>query len=370
MNIFIDIGHPAHVHYLKNLIRILQSKGHTFIIVARDKEVTFRLLESLNLEFYKKGNTSSGLLNNFVYLLKTNYHLLKIALKYNPDIFFSPASAYIAQVSKLMNKPYIGFDDTEHASLNRLLYLPFTNIIITPSCFQRNLGKKHLRINSYLELFYLYPKYFTPDPSVLKILGVNKNEKYVIMRFVSWNATHDIGHSGLSLEMKIKSVNEISKYAKVFISSEGELPEDLKQYQIKIPPERMHDVLAFATLFVGEGATMASECAVLGTPAIYVNSLEVGYCTEEENTYGLVYNFRNSYSVLEKALELLNIPNLKQEWQKRRQKMLEDKIDVTAFMVWFIENYPESVSIMKENPSEIEIRFHGINPSETQKRFL
>ena len=53
-------------------------------------------------------------------------------------------------------------------------------------------------------------------------------------------------------------------------------------------------------------------------------------------------------SLLEK---LLSIPNLKEIWQKRRENMLNDKIDVTAFMVWFIENYPESVEQMKINPS-------------------
>lgn len=42
--------------------------------------------------------------------------------------------------------------------------------------------------------------------------------------------------------------------------------------------------------------------------------------------------------------------------------MLSDKIDVTAFMVWFIENYPKSAKIMKENPSETEKRFQGANP--------
>ena len=31
--------------------------------------------------------------------------------------------------------------------------------------------------------------------------------------------------------------------------------------------------------------------------------------------------------------------------------MLKDKIDVTAFMVWFIENFPESHKIMKKNPN-------------------
>lgn len=31
--------------------------------------------------------------------------------------------------------------------------------------------------------------------------------------------------------------------------------------------------------------------------------------------------------------------------------MFPPKIDVTAFMVWFVENYPQSAKIMKENPN-------------------
>jgi len=30
--------------------------------------------------------------------------------------------------------------------------------------------------------------------------------------------------------------------------------------------------------------------------------------------------------------------------------MLSEEIDVTAFMVWFFENYPESVQMMSKNP--------------------
>ena len=149
--------------------------------------------------------------------------------------------------------------------------------------------------------------------------------------------------------MKKKTVKELSKHARVFISSEGKLPKDLRQYRIKIPPESMHDALTFATLFIGEGATMASECAMLGTPAIYVNSLSAG-TLEEQEKYGLIFGFRNSNGVLEKATELLNNRKLKKTWQERRYKMLSEKIDVTAFMVWFIENYPESKCVMQRNP--------------------
>tara|TARA_B100000315_G_C14584869_1_gene592441 strand:+ start:2797 stop:2976 length:180 start_codon:yes stop_codon:yes gene_type:complete len=55
----------------------------------------------------------------------------------------------------------------------------------------------------------------------------------------------------------------------------------------------MHDVLYYATLYIGEGATMASECAMLVTHAIYVNSLTAG-TLEKQEEYGLIYGFRNS----------------------------------------------------------------------------
>jgi len=197
-------------------------------------------------------------------------------------------------------------------------------------------------------LCYLHPDYFAPDPSIYSFLGISKDDKYAIFRFVAWHATHDIGTRGLSVQMKKKLATQISKQAKVFISSEGALPDDLKQYQIKIPPEKMHDALAYASLFIGEGGTMVSECAMLGTPSIYVNTFTPGTVQDQEK-YGLIFSYKSSEGVLEKGREILENPNTL-NWQEMRNRMLSEKIDVTAFMVWLIENYPESFQIMKENP--------------------
>ena len=353
--ILIDIGHPAHVHYFKNFIKIMKSKGVQFLVISRNKEIEHYLLNKYNIPFYDRGKGGTGLVGKTIYYFIGVSLIFNKAKKFHPDLIVSFGSPYAAITSKLTGKPHIIFNDTEHAKLSHQLTNPFTKVILTPSCYKKELGKKQIRFKGYMELCYLHPNYFTADPSVLDCLGVKKGEKYVIMRFVSWNASHDIGHRGFSIDMKRKVINEVSKYAKVFISSEGELPDDLKYYGIKIPPEKMHNALAFAALFVGEGATMASECAMLGTPAIYVNSLTAG-TLEEQEKYGLIFGYRNSDGVLEKAVELLKMPNLKQEWQKRRQKMLSDKIYVTAFMVWFVEEYPESVRIMKENP-DYQYRF-------------
>jgi predicted glycosyltransferase len=355
MRILFSVNHPAHVHLFKNTIRAFENKGYKIKIVAKNKEITHQLLNELNLKYERIGQEQGNLIRKGLDLLKTDFQLLKIVKKFKPDILVSTGSPSVAHVGKITRTPSIAFGDTDNAIISAWFVVPFTDTICTPSCFSIDFSrKKHIRYNGYHELAYLHPNRFKPDPSILNELSIKKDEKYIIIRFVSWTASHDIGHSGLSLEIKRKAVKEFSKYAKVFISSEIELPEDLKKYQIKIPPKKMHDALAFASLLYGESATMASECACLGIPAIFHDNDGRSYTDEEEKEYGLVFNYSESLKdqkrSIQKGIELLQTPNLKQEWQKRLKKILDDKIDVTAFMVWFIYNYPASVKIMKENP--------------------
>jgi hypothetical protein len=37
LKILIDIGHPAHVHFFRNAIRVLEGRGHDVKVTARDK---------------------------------------------------------------------------------------------------------------------------------------------------------------------------------------------------------------------------------------------------------------------------------------------------------------------------------------------
>src|SRR5690606_21544084 len=139
----------------------------------------------------------------------------QICQDFKPDIFLNFLHPYPSQVAKLLGKTSLVFSDTEHASLHHKLTVPFATKVYTPSCYRISLGKKHVRFNSYMELAYLHPNYFTPDPNIYKILGISENERYVIIRFVSWGAAHDFGHKGMSLENKRKAINCMSKYAKV-----------------------------------------------------------------------------------------------------------------------------------------------------------
>lgn len=241
--------------------------------------------------------------------------------------------------SKLLGKPCLIFEDTEHSVEQNLLYLPFCDIVCVPSCFTKNISSKNIRYNGYKELAYLHPNYFSPDSSILDEVGLSKNDVFLIIRFVSWNATHDIGEYGITKRFEVISILE--RYGRVFVSSEGELEKSLEKYKLKIDPEKLHSLLYFATLYVGEGSTLATESALLGTPSIYVSTLssKLGYILELEEKYDLLYRFDDQNAAINKALELLQNSNLKQEWQKKRNLLLNDKIDVTKFMLDKILSY-------------------------------
>ena len=106
--------------------------------------------------------------------------------------------------------------------------------------------------------------------------------------------------------------------------------------------------MAFATLYIGDSQSMANEAAMLGTPSLrfndFVGAKKIGVMEELEHVYGLTYGISSHEpeKLYAKIEELLAMPNLREEFQKRRQKMLSEKIDVTAFLTWFIENYPSS----------------------------
>ena len=337
MKILIDINHPAHVHYFRNFYSIMKAKGHEILFVSRNKEIEHRLLNLYHIPFVSRGKGQNGKISKFIYLVYADLKILLLALNFKPDLFLNFLHPYPSHVAKLLNKVSLVFSDSEHAKLHHQLTVPFATKVLTPSCYRIDLGKKHIRFNGYMELAYLHPNYFKPDPSILTILNVKEDDKFVIVRFVSWAAAHDFGHAGMSLVNKRKAVLELSKYATVFISSEGILPDDLEKYRIKIPFDKMHDALYYSALLFGESATMASEAAVLGTPSLFINSNGCGYTDEEESKYHLVNNFTESEEdqekALQKALEIIQEKNGKEKYDTYRQSLLSDCIDTTAFMV-------------------------------------
>lgn len=357
MIILIDIGHPAHVHYSRNAIYQWKKNGHKVIITSRDKPVIKKLLNYYNLSFINRGKGKNSKLGKFIYMLQADIKLLRVSLQYKPDIYLSFSSPYAAQIAYLLRKPHIAFNDTEHTDKMHLKFTyPFSSSIITPNSYQNDLGSKHVRFNNIDDGLYLHDNYFKPDQNIKSELSLKENEEFVILRFVSWNAHHDYGQSGLDLNTKRELINILKEKYTIFISSEEELIGEFKQYEIDILPHKMHDVLAQATLFIGESGTMASESSFLGTSSVYINSLPLMCYLRLEQEAGLLKHFKSSDGVVEYVKKLLMESDLKIKSKLRSEKMKKEFIDPSKFLVWFIEEYPKSALIMKDNP-DYQLRF-------------
>ncbi len=351
MKIFIDIGHPAHVHYFRHFTTIMKEKGHSIYITARDKEVTFSLLDFYKLPFANRGKGKKGILGKLFYIFQADLFLIRKALRIKPDVFLSFGSPYAAHTAWLLRKPHIAFDDTDHNVFEHLMYVAFTKSILTPAVYKKDYGQKQVRFNGFMELCSLHPNRFTINSEGLsEALQTHKSGLYIILRFVSWEASHDIGLSGLSMAEKYALVRELSKYAAVIISSESVLPNDLQKYGYSVHPARMHDLLAGAQLLVSESLTMSAESAFLGTPTICISTARAG-TLDEEVKLGLIELFRTSEGVIERAIEIVKNPAIKPAFRLKSATVVKELIDVTAFMTWFVENYPESSNELKRNPS-------------------
>jgi predicted glycosyltransferase len=351
MRILIDIGHPAHVHLFRFFARLSIEKGDTVLFTYRKREHVKDLLKAFAFTSICFGPHYKGTLGKIIGLLQYDWLMLKTCLSFKPDILLSHGSMYAAQISRIIRRPHISFEDTFNMEQIRL-YLPFTDAVLTGNYEHKRLGLKEIRYPGYHELAYLHPDVFTPDPGVKELLGVGNDERYAVVRFVAWNASHDVGHKGMSLENKTKLVKMLSERLKVFVSSEDTLPPNLKTYQCSISAEKMHDALAYAHMFVGESATMASECAVLGVPAVYINNAQLGY-TNEQQKFGLVHSFMENTAeqelAIRKAIELAEDPNARNSLQVKHKELLGNKINVTGFLYWLVHEYPASVQAVRSS---------------------
>ncbi|WP_321332897.1 hypothetical protein [uncultured Bacteroides sp.] len=355
MNILIATGHPAQIHNFRLVKKLLEEHGHQVFWLSTNKDISLYLLNYYHIDYQLLKRPKRSFFSKIKTLYNNCITTRVLIKKRNIDFVISRINPAVVLAAFMSNVKQIGLADTEASGIYDVVFSKLLGAVLTGNSFEKDFSKnKHIRFKGNIELFYLHPNRFvTRQESGHQILGIDAHTPYIILRFVAWEAYHDVGHHGFSEENKLKTAEVFSQYAKVFISSEKPLAPELSKYQIKIPFEKMHTVLKDATMFFGEGASMASESAVLGTPAIYINDLLAG-CTNEETKYGILFSFKqdvNSQKLsIEKGIELLQTEGLKDIWNIKLQSFLSDKIDVTAFLVWFVEKYPVSKKIMKQNP--------------------
>ena len=346
MRILVYLGHPAHYHLFKNAVSTLEGKGHHLQIVIKEKDVLKDLLEAADCP-YREVRENGRKKNKFDFalnLLIRDIAVFKIAKEFKPEVMLG-TSAEIAHVGKLLRIPsvVVNEDDLQVVPWFGRLAYPFATAIMAPTvCNVGRWAHKKINYEGYHELAYLHPNHFKPDEDVCSLLAPN-GERYFILRFAKLTAHHDEGRKGISAEVAKNVINSLEPHGRVYISSERILEEEFEDYRIAIDPSLMHSALYFSSLYIGDSQTMAAEAAVLGTPSIRFNDFvgEINYLEELEHRYGLTYGISTNSPdrLLQKINVWLRQSDLDEEWTRRRNSMLRQKIDVAQFMSNLIESF-------------------------------
>ena len=336
MKVMLSIDHPAWAHQFRHIVKRLEARGDEVLTLAVEKDGDTRLLERFGIPYVLSArSTGKNIVEKGLLFLGLCVEHTWRALRFQPDVLIGRASPMMAVAAWIARKPHIIYEDTEVSRFSLRICRRLSTRILTPRTFLSDLGPRQERLDTYKELFYLHPSVFTPDRQALRDCGFDPDEPYVLVRFVAWNASHDIGKHGLDDEGKIRLVRRLERFGRVYVSAEDGVPAALEPNLLTTPYELVHHVLAFARLVYSEGATMASEAAVLGTHALYVNTIVSGSTREQSERFHLLYCFNEGEDryerAAEKAEELLSDPDLKALGLEKQKKLLSEKVDINDY---------------------------------------
>jgi len=341
LDVVITIQHPAHVHFFRNIIKGLKSAGHDIWLFARHKDVTEELLQAYDLPYTILAGEAESLSQLVGMQLQYEWRLYRAARQINPDVMMSIGGVAVSHVAPLVGAKSIIFIDNEDVMSN-YASTPFADVVCTPQRFESDYGEKHVRYPGYHELAYLHPDEFEPNLTLLAAHGVDPDDRFCVVRFVGWNAHHDVGEGGFSADGRRRLISRLAEHGQVYITSESPLPAWFDKFRLPVSADVIHDLLYYANVYIGDSQTMATEASVLGTPAIRSNSFAEGSdmsnFRELEQRYDLLFSTSDEIEATEQAVRWFRNPHSKSKWNQKRRALIEDKINVTQFVIELVDN--------------------------------
>jgi len=332
MNIHVDIGHPSDVHFFRHAMAAWREHGHGVFTTCRAIPVAQQLMEGFGIVYEVVSRKRAGLALGLE-LIEHAARLWPRLRKNRIDLSVSFGGTFTVHAALLAGCRRVVFYDTDTATAaNRITY-PFASHIVTPAVYPGNLGRKHRTYRGLKELAYLQPGRFSADASVPAKYGLDGDTPYSVVRFSAWEASHDMGLETATLEDKLELVAALQSRGNVLVVPEGRPPPELAAFCRPIEPQDFHHLLYHAGCCVTEGASTASEAAVLGTPVLYTNPLQPCYIPwlAREGLLGL------SPPGDDMPAALSRLPR-KDALREKAAAFVAAQDDVTAFVVDFVEN--------------------------------
>lgn len=341
MRVLFQLGHPAHFHLFKNTIADLQRDGHQTYVLIRKKDILEELLKQAGMPYVNI--LPSGKKSVFTLMLRL-CRVFKFTLTHHVDVLVG-STPEVAQVAWLLRRRSVVMAEDNASIVPQFIKAvkPFVDNYLSPiSCNNGPLESATTHYEGFHKLAYLHPNRFTPDPTVVDKY-FDHSKPYFLLRFAQLNAYHDVNAKahGISDKIALKLIEILSPHGNIYITSERKLGPNLEKYRLNINPLDIHHIMAFATLYIGDSQSMAVEAAMLGTPSIRFNDFagKIGVLEELEKKYQLTIGIPSTEQkkLFQTVENMISTDNIRDLYQTRRQRMLEDKIDVATFFTNFIE---------------------------------
>ncbi|MGB0370662.1 MAG: DUF354 domain-containing protein [Opitutales bacterium] len=295
MKVLIEVHHPAHIHFWKNVVQKLQDKGHHVLVLGRNRNIMTELLEAYKWIPHKipEGSKWEKIHPIFMFIYRQVF-VTKWIIKFKPNVVASLMGSY-CQSAKLLGIRNVIFTDSEFQNLNHRIAHPFADEIHTPQCLTADFGNKHFHYNGFHELSYINKDASIPEPSFNALKYDPRGRGYVVMRLCAWDAYHDVHNHGLSSKDIMHIIKKINERWEVWIQPEGgKLPPELEPFRLEIPAHHYHSLIQGAKLVVSEGFTTASEALALGIPSVVINQITCDILDYQNKYYRALTHFTDS----------------------------------------------------------------------------
>jgi predicted glycosyltransferase len=331
MRVLFDLVHPADALFFFHAIRALRNSGAEVRIASRRKDVLVELLDELGMDHMPLTAARNGIVGQALELARRDFALFRLARAWKPDVMAGFGGVAISHVGSLLGIRSVSFYDTEHATLQLRLTLPFISEWHVPRTWNGvTAAGRTFRFPGSKQFAYLHPHYFRPDPSIARNAGWDPDRENFLVRTVSWQANHDRGRKGIPSSQLRDIVMWLKRRGKVHISAEGKLPVDLEPMRFRGRISGFHHLLAHCRLYCGESITVASEASALGVPVLLQIDKEYAYVAEQEAA-GLIRRFTPDDDAPTILREILG--DDQREFGERARHFAASSADINQYIV-------------------------------------
>lgn len=286
-SIWIDLDNAPHVPFFAPLIHEFQRQGHRTWVTVRDYGYTRNLMDRRSLHYDLLGrHPGKNRLMKVVGLMLRAGALVRYARGKKIDVAVSHGSRALVIACAILRVPCVTMYDYEFVFTQ--IFNRFSTKVMLPETFTDDVlaslslhGDRVVRYPGLKEEIYLGD--FSPDPSILERVGVDKDQIIATIRPPATSAHY---HNPLSEKIMQAFMDRISAEGNVVglvLPRTANQAEAVRKtlrnpdsFRILTRPVNGLNLIAHSDLVVGGGGTMNREAALLNVPVYSVFTGKVG----------------------------------------------------------------------------------------------